>query len=212
MRKQSFFDILWVVILSTMPGMAIGETSSDTVSSAQAQTAFKQIVGSFNKAPRALAPKAIAAALMHADTFLVGHQGPELTAFMDPNCIWCHRFYDKALPLIHEGKLHLRVVLVGFLKPTSAAKAATVLMAKHPAHALAFDESHFNVTTEEGGIYPADNAPASIRRAVAHNTQLLIRTGEEATPTLLYLTRQKQWKIQHGLGPHGLHKIMAAIS
>jgi thiol:disulfide interchange protein DsbG len=166
----------------------------------------------FQKLPRAVSPAAIANAVKHADTFLVGHHGPELTAFMDPNCIWCHRFYEKVLPRIYAGKLHLRVVLVGFLKPTSAVKAAAVLMAKHPARALAFDESHFNVITEEGGIHPAVNAPTSVRRAVIHNTQLLIRTGEEATPTLLYKNKQKQWRIQHGLGLHGLQKILATIS
>ena len=166
MRKSNCLGMILIVMLVALPVMATAATAS----SIRTQMAF-------NKSPEAMQPKIIAVEVAHADTFLVGHRGPELTAFMDPNCIWCHRFYEKALPLIHAGKLHLRVVLVGFLKSTSAAKAAAVLMAKHPAQALALDESRFNVVTEEGGIHPASAAPASIRASVHHNTQILIHTG-----------------------------------
>ena len=207
MRKTNYLGMILVVILVALPVMATAAAAS----SIRTQMALKQAMRSFNKSPKALEPEAITVEVAHADTFLVGHRGPELTAFMDPNCIWCHRFYEKALPLIHAGKLHLRVVLVGFLKPTSAAKAAAVLMARHPAQALALDESRFNVVTEEGGIHPASAAPASIRESVHHNTQILIHTGEEATPTLLYLNKQNHWELQHGLGRYGLKKIMAWI-
>lgn len=212
MRKQNFLGVLCMLLLAALPVPSMAAINSAAHAPAQTRAAFTHSVRAFRKLPRPWSPSAIAIALKRADTFWIGHHGPELTAFMDPNCIWCHRFYEKALPLIHAGKLHLRVVLVGFLKPSSAAKAEAVLMAKHPTQAMAFDESHFNVITEEGGIHPAVNAPVSIRRAVHRNTQLLIRTGEEATPTLLYRTRQKQWVIQHGLGPHGLQEIMATIS
>ncbi|OCX88449.1 hypothetical protein A6M27_07575 [Acidithiobacillus thiooxidans] len=179
---------------------------------AQENMLFQEMAKPQHANPKALPPSAIAAAITHAHTFLVGHQGPELTAFMDPNCIWCHRLYEKALPIIGAEKLRLRVVLVGFLKPSSPAKAASILMANNPAKALAYDESHFNTQTEEGGIRPALNPPPLIRRAVRNNTQLLIRTGEEATPTLLYRNKHGQWELQHGLGSHGLHKIMEIIS
>lgn len=207
MRKSNYLGMILVVILVALPAMATAAAAS----SIRTQMALKQVMGSFNKSPKAMEPEAIAVEVAHADTFLVGHRGPELTAFMDPNCIWCHRFYEKALPLIHAGKLHLRVVLVGFLKPTSAAKAAAVLMAKHPARALALDESRFNVVTEEGGIHPASDVPTAVQKAVRHNTQILADTGEEATPTLLYVNQQDQWVLQHGLGHSGLSKIMTTI-
>ena len=204
--------MLCMLLLVALPASALAAINPAARTPVQARTAFTRSVQAFRQLPRPWSPSAIAIALKRADTFSIGHHGPQLTAFMDPNCIWCHRFYEKALPLIHAGKLRLRVVLVGFLKPSSVAKAEAVLMAKHPAQAMANEESHFNVITEEGGIHPAVNAPASIRRAVHRNTQLLIRTGAEATPTLLYRTRQKQWVIQHGLAAHGLQKIMATIS
>jgi thiol:disulfide interchange protein DsbG len=183
-----------------------------TMGATQIPNAHEKIDASSHLTPKAMPPEIIAQKIKHADTFLVGHHGPVLMAFMDPNCIWCHRFYEAAMPLVEAGKIHLRVALVGFLKPTSAAKAAAILASKHPARALAFDESHFNVATEEGGIPPDNHAPTSIRKAVSYNTWLLIHTGEEATPTLLYFTKDRQWRLQHGLGAHGLRNIMASIA
>ncbi|MBU2763376.1 MULTISPECIES: thioredoxin fold domain-containing protein [Acidithiobacillaceae] len=162
-----------------------------TMGATQIPNAHEEIDASSHLTPKAMPPEIIAQKIKHADTFLVGHHGPVLMAFMDPNCIWCHRFYEAAMPLVEAGKIHLRVALVGFLKPTSAAKAAAILASKLPARALAFDESHFNVATEEGGIPPDNHAPTSIRKAVSYNTWLLIHTGEEATPTLLYFTKDK---------------------
>lgn len=210
MNKACLFYISgWISIVS------LGLTfflSSSAIAAMPPQSSFDRIEHSFHLPPKALPIQTIVQKLRHADTFLVGRRGPELTAFMDPNCIWCHRFYEKAMPLVRAGKLHLRVALVGFLKPTSAAKAAAILAARHPAQALAFNESHFNVIAEEGGIRPDYHAPLSIRRAVSDNTQLLAQTGEEATPTLLYYTKTKQWHLQHGLGLHGLHNILATIA
>ena len=210
MNKACFFNISgWISIVS------LGLTfflSSSAIAAMPPQSSFDHIEHSFHLPPKALPIQTIVQKLRHADTFLVGSRGPELTAFMDPNCIWCHRLYEKAMPLVRAGKLHLRVALVGFLKPTSAAKAAAILAARHPAQALAFNESHFNVIAEEGGIRPDYHAPLSIRRAVSDNTHLLAQTGEEATPTLLYYTKAKRWHLQHGLGLHGLHNILATIA
>ena len=204
MHKACLFNISgWISIVS------LGLTfflSSSAIAAMPPQSSFDHLP------PKALPIQTIVQKLRHADTFLVGSRGPELTAFMDPNCIWCHRLYEKAMPLVRAGKLHLRVALVGFLKPTSAAKAAAILAARHPAQALAFNESHFNVIAEEGGIRPDYHAPLSIRRAVSDNTHLLAQTGEEATPTLLYYTKAKRWHLQHGLGLHGLHNILATIA
>ena len=211
MNKARLFNIPGWISIAVSLGLTFF-LSPSAIAAMPPQSSFDHIEHSFHLPPKALPIQTIVHKLRHADTFLVGSRGPELTAFMDPNCIWCHRFYEKAMPLVRAGKLHLRVALVGFLKPTSAAKAAAILAAKNSAQALAFDESHFNVATEEGGIRPDYKAPLAIRRAVSDNTQLLAETGEEATPTLLYYTKAKRWHLQHGLGLHGLHKILATIA
>ncbi|MGC8478139.1 MAG: hypothetical protein ACP5NP_17450, partial [Acetobacteraceae bacterium] len=123
----------------------------------------------------------------------------------------CHRLYERAVPLLAAGKLRLRVVMVGFLKPTSFGRAAAILMAADPAAALAADERDFDVTHEEGGIAPATAIPPAIHAAVAADTALLARTGEEATPTLLWRDRAGQWRLMHHGPPQGLAAMVAKL-
>lgn len=159
--------------------------------------------------PRPLAPAAVAQAVAHSKTFVLGSKGPEVTVFMDPNCIFCHRLYEQAVPLLAQGRLRLRVVLVGFLKPSSLGRAAAILMAPDPQRALASDEQGFNVTTEEGGIAPPSNIPARMRAAVDANTKLLAASGAVATPTLLFRNQAGDWQIMHHGPPGGLAAWLA---
>jgi len=134
-----------------------------------------------------------------ARTFVLGNKGPIVDAFLDPNCIFCHEFYDSAMPLVKSGKLRLRVTLVGFLKPSSAGKAAAILSAKNPVKALAYNEAHFNVQTEEGGIKPISHPMPAITGVVGANTGILSRTGALATPTVVYCKGNGQYAMDHGL-------------
>ena len=161
--------------------------------------------------PAPMAPAAVAAAVAESRTFVLGTAGPEVTVFMDPNCIFCHRLYGEAQPLLAAGKLRLRVVMVGFLKPTSFGRAAAILMAADPAAALAADEKGFDVKTEEGAIPPAANVPAAIGDAVKANTHLLARSGFEATPTLLYRDKAGAWQVMHHGPPEGLAAFVATL-
>ncbi|MGH7075750.1 MAG: thiol:disulfide interchange protein DsbG [Stellaceae bacterium] len=161
--------------------------------------------------PHPIAPAAVAAAaaVPRHMAFVIGSKGPEVTVFLDPNCIFCHEWYEQALPLLAAGRLRLRVVMVGFLKPTSASRAAAILMAKDPARALHHDEQDFNVTAEEGGIAPAVHIPPAIRKAVAANTRLLSESGVEATPTLLFRDHAGGWHVMHQVPSGGLAAWLA---
>ncbi|MGH6990102.1 MAG: thiol:disulfide interchange protein DsbG, partial [Stellaceae bacterium] len=161
--------------------------------------------------PKALPPAEVAARIAKHETFVVGSHGPELTAFMDPNCIWCHKLYEQAKPSIAAGKLRLRVAVVAIIKPSSSAKAVAILAAKDPAHALAFDEQHFDTASENGGIEPAKNIPPKIGQAVLANTKLLESSGQAVTPTLLFKDHAGKWKIVHGLPQGGIEAIMAEM-
>ena len=161
--------------------------------------------------PAPMAPAAVAAAVAESRTFVLGTAGPEITVFMDPNCIFCHRLYGEAQPLLAAGKLRLRVVMVGFLKPTSFGRAAAILMAADPAAALAADEKGFDVKTEEGAIPPAAKIPAAIGDAVKANTHLLARSGFEATPTLLYKDQAGAWQVMHHGPAEGLAAFAAKV-
>lgn len=158
---------------------------------------------------RPLAPAAVAAAVVQARTFVLGSKGPVVTLFLDPNCIFCHHLYEQAAPLLAEGRLRFRVVMVGFLKPSSVGRAVAILMAPDPARALVSNEQGFNVTAEEGGIAPTAHVPAKLREDVAANTRLLTASGAEATPTLLFRNRTGAWQVMHHAPPEGIAAWLA---
>ncbi|MFA5731926.1 MAG: thiol:disulfide interchange protein DsbG [Acidithiobacillus sp.] len=161
--------------------------------------------------PKPASAGALAAKAAGADSFVLGTGGPEITAFVDPNCIFCHKFYEEAKPLIDAGKLRVRYVVVAFLKPSSMPKATAILGAADPAAAMAKNEKGFDTVTEEGGIAPAQNPAAATLSAVENNTRLLGESGEMATPTLIYCNSKGEPTLAHGLGKESFTDFAAHI-
>ena len=132
------------------------------------------------------------ASLPAARAIMTPGRGPILTAFIDPNCSYCHLLYDEVMPHVLKGELRVRFVIVVVVKSDSARRAAAILSATDPLAALAQDQRAFDVTHEEGG-YPIANAhllPASIA-AVAANNALISKAGIDGTPAVLYCSRRK---------------------
>jgi thiol:disulfide interchange protein DsbG len=150
----------------------------------------------------------IAARALSAPGFTVGHAGPLMVVFMDPNCIYCHKVWDAAQADILAGKLRLKVVPVGFLKPTSLAKATTIMQSVHPATAWAHNEKRFQKNIEEGGEKPALHLDPKALADVRANTALLGSTGEMATPVLVYCRHgDKAPVVLHGIAPDFLNGL-----
>lgn len=138
-------------------------------------------------------------------------RGPDaLYIFWDPNCIYCHMLYEmlQKNPAVWE-KLTVHWVPVGVIKPTSMAKAATVIAGGMPA--LRQDENQFDRTGESGGAAVSTN-PETIAEA-RENTVVLIKLMSDhgtkviATPTLWY--PQGHW-IKTGVPP-SLAILLAAL-
>src|SRR5699024_11211169 len=85
-------------------------------------------------------------------------QGPDATptlyAFIDPNCIYCHKLYQQAKPLISSGRLQVHWIMVGVLGQSSIGRAAAILAAEDSVAALAKNEASFQPRVERGGIKP----------------------------------------------------------
>lgn len=128
---------------------------------------------------------------------------PVLYVFADPNCIYCHRFYKQAEPLVKSGKLRIRWVMVGFLKPTSMGRAAAILSSDNPAGALVRNENGFNDSREEGAIKPMAKPPRALKAVIREHEKLMARAGGAGTPTLLYRTAKGKWKARTGVPPDG---------
>lgn len=123
---------------------------------------------------------------------------PRVYVFADPNCIYCHRFYEQAEPLVKAGKLQLQWAMVGFLKDSSAGRAAAILTAKDPAKALVANENGFDESSENGGIDPQKHIDDATQAVLAAHAKQMAAAGGTGTPTLIYRTDKGQWAAKVG--------------
>ncbi len=56
-----------------------------------------------------------------------------LYVFADPFCPYCLKFWQQARPWVESGKVQIRTLLVGVIKPESPATAAAILATADPA-------------------------------------------------------------------------------
>lgn len=103
--------------------------------------------------------------------------------FTDPNCPYCHRFWEAARPWVEAGKVQLRHILVGVIRPDSANKVATMLTAKSPIAALTRNEHTF----AKGGIEAAATVPDAVRQKLTGNETLMLQMGFQGTPGIAFL-------------------------
>ncbi|NNC22999.1 thiol:disulfide interchange protein DsbG [Salinisphaera sp. USBA-960] len=127
--------------------------------------------------------------------------------FTDANCPYCHRFWQKARPWVNAGKVQIRHVLVGLLKPSSMPKAASILAADDPSKAL--DRSEHNY--EDGGIEAMDNPPDKVVKKIGRNTDFMKSHGLHATPAIVYHNADGDVTVKQGV-PQGeqLAKVMGS--
>ena len=156
--------------------------------------------------PKPMPAAEVAALAAKAAGFTVGHAGPRIVAFEDPNCSACHLFMRAVAGDIQAGKLRVRVIPVGMVKPDSARRAAAILAAKHPAEAWRANEKDFDMQREEGGYAIGPTIPESALAQVESNTALLGRTGKMATPAILLCDGGKA-RFEYGYAPGMLRGI-----
>lgn len=101
--------------------------------------------------------------------------------FTDANCPYCHMFWEAARPWVDSGKVQLRHVLVGVIKPDSPAKAAAILNAPDPSVALTENETKF----DEGGITPAQNVSDEMQQTLEDHQLLMLSLGFRGTPGIV---------------------------
>ncbi len=125
-------------------------------------------------------------------------KAPKIYVFADPNCIYCHKFSDQAAPLVKNDKLQLQWAMVGFLKDTSAGRAAAILTADDPAKAFARNEAGFDEASESGGIEPVQDIDADIQNVLDAHAKQMAAAGGSGTPTLVYKDAQGKWQSKVG--------------
>lgn len=114
--------------------------------------------------------------------------------FTDPNCPYCNKFWSEARPWVTGGKVQLRHVMVGILRPNSPGKAAALLSAKDPQAALTQHAQQHR----SGGVTPLDQIPPAVRTQLDANQALMQQLGFSATPTTLYKDAEGNLKTVQG--------------
>ncbi|EHM2355250.1 thiol:disulfide interchange protein DsbG [Salmonella enterica subsp. enterica serovar Bonariensis] len=121
----------------------------------------------------------------------------KIYVFFDPFCPYCTEFWQKARPWVDSGKVQLRLIPVGILRPDSYLKAAAIMMSKEPVKALHdYESSHWKVPLDKPASIPPD-----ITAALQSNLQLMEKLGSNATPAIYYMSPEDQLQQQMGLPP-----------
>jgi len=116
-------------------------------------------------------------------------------AFADPYCPYCTQFWQKAQPWLKSGKVQLRVLMVGMLRPDSAQKAAAIMMAKDPTKTLAdYENSRGKMALKA----PTAITP-QITEALKNNLSLMDELGGSATPAIYYLNKEGRLQQHQGM-------------
>ncbi|WP_425324923.1 thiol:disulfide interchange protein DsbG [Lampropedia aestuarii] len=104
-----------------------------------------------------------------------------LYTFTDPNCPYCHSFWEAARPWVDAGKVQIHHIMVGIIKQDSAGKAAAILSAADPSAALLEHEQNH----AKGGIAASQDIPADILQTLSDNKQLMLSMGFRGTPGIV---------------------------
>ncbi|WP_336218982.1 thiol:disulfide interchange protein DsbG [Citrobacter amalonaticus] len=108
-----------------------------------------------------------------------------LYVFADPFCPYCKQFWQQARPWVESGKVQLRTLLVGVIKPESPATAAAILASKDPAKTWHDYEA-------SGGKMPltlsATVPPAHMKTLNMHQ-KIMDDLGANVTPAIYYMNK-----------------------
>jgi Protein-disulfide isomerase len=122
--------------------------------------------------------------------------------FADPFCPYCKQFWQQARPWVESGKVQLRTLMVGVIKPESPAAAAAILTSKDPGKTWHdYEQSNGKMKLD----IPASVAPAQMQ-ILNDNQKLMDALGANATPAIYYLNDENMLQQVVGLPDDGKFK------
>ncbi len=128
--------------------------------------------------------------------FWTGKEAPVIVyVFANPFCPYCKQFWQKARPWVDSGKVQLRTILVGVIKPESPATAAAILAAKDPAKTWHdYEASGGNMKLE----IPTSISPEQMK-VLNINQKLMDDLGANVTPAIYYMSKDDTLQQEVGL-------------
>ncbi|KFC03220.1 thiol:disulfide interchange protein [Trabulsiella guamensis ATCC 49490] len=124
--------------------------------------------------------------------------------FADPFCPYCKQFWNQARPWVESGKIQLRTLMVGVIKPESPATAAAILSASDPAKTWHdYEQSAGKLTLD----VPKSIPPAQMK-VLNENQKLMDDLGANATPAIYYMNSENELQQVVGLPDNNQLKAM----
>ena len=118
-----------------------------------------------------------------------------IDALVDPNCIFCHRWFASEQAAVDAGKISFLIIPVAALKPSSIPRAIEILSAKNPLQLWLRDENGFRIKTESGGLSMELAKNKAMQKTVAVNTAILFAVDNHHpyTPTFIDTRTGQVW-------------------
>lgn len=113
--------------------------------------------------------------------FVAGTSGPILTAFFEPFCGFCNQLFTQINPLVERGEVRVRYLMVGFLRPDSLDRAASIHFADNPQQTLV--DWELNPNKDEVQL---DEVTDEQRQAITEHAELMFSAGLSGTPALMF--------------------------
>ncbi|WP_058911741.1 thiol:disulfide interchange protein DsbG [Entomohabitans teleogrylli] len=119
----------------------------------------------------------------------------KIYVFADPFCPYCHQFWEQARPWVDSGKVQIRTLLVGVIKPESPAWAAAILASENPAKTW----RDFETSGGKMKLSVSDAIPPTQARILNVNQKLMDDLGANATPAIYYMNEENVLQQEVGL-------------
>ncbi|HEB0853402.1 thiol:disulfide interchange protein DsbG [Citrobacter werkmanii] len=115
--------------------------------------------------------------------------------FADPFCPYCKQFWQQARPWVESGKVQLRTLLVGVIKPESPATAAAILATKDPAKTW----HDYEASSGKMKLDMPASPPSEQLKALNINQKLMDDLGANVTPAIYYMSKDNTLQQEVGL-------------
>lgn len=122
--------------------------------------------------------------------------------FNDPNCPYCHTFWQQARPYVDSGKVQLRHIMVGVIRPSSKGQAATILNNANPAEIF----KQYNLSNGKNKLVEMKSIPKPLSEKLDENTKLMDKYGFYATPAMVWKDAKGEIQSQQG-APKDIKKL-----
>ena len=118
-----------------------------------------------------------------------------LYVFADPFCPYCKQFWQQARPWVESGKVQLRPLLVGVIKPESPATAAAILSTRDPAKTW----HDYEASGGKLNLAIPSPLPEDKMKTLNIHQKLMDDLGANATPAIYYMNKENMLQQVVGL-------------